>query len=219
MKIEGEYLFDGPREEVWALVRDPEVLATALPGTQSLEKVSENEYQGEMNVRVGPVAGAFAGKLVVSDEVFPEGLTLTVEGKGAPGFANGVGHVRLVQQEDGTTLMRYEGEMQIGGKLAGVGQRLLDTASKSLIRQGLESLDQALQARMASKATGLEAEYTPPSEAQFARGVARDVAREMLPSPRVLGFILAVVVTILLVGICLGRRRNGSNLQGDRAPV
>jgi len=59
VKLAGEYVFNGSREEVWELVRDPEVLATALPGTQSLNQVSENEYEGEMNVRVGPVAGVF----------------------------------------------------------------------------------------------------------------------------------------------------------------
>jgi carbon monoxide dehydrogenase subunit G len=206
MKIEGEYLFNGPRPEVWALVRDPAVLATALPGTQSLEKVSENEYMGEMHVRVGPVAGAFAGKLLVSDEVFPESFTLSVEGKGAPGFASGVGRVQLTEQEDGQTLMRYQGEMQIGGKLASVGQRLLDTASKSLIRQGLEAMDLALQARMQAKVEGVEVEYTPPTEAQFARGVARDVAAAMLPPPRTLAIMALVAAIALLLGYWLGRR-------------
>jgi carbon monoxide dehydrogenase subunit G len=67
VKIEGEYLFSGPRQEVWELVRDPDVLAMALPGTQSLEKVSDSEYQGTMNIRVGPVAGVFAGRIVISD--------------------------------------------------------------------------------------------------------------------------------------------------------
>ena len=206
MKIEGEYLFNGPRPEVWALVRDPAVLATALPGTQSLEKVSDNEYMGEMHVRVGPVAGAFAGKLLVSDEVFPESFTLSVEGKGATGFANGVGRVQLAEQEDGKTLMRYQGEMQIGGKLASVGQRLLDTASKSLIRQGLEAMDVALQARMQAQVEGVEVEYTPPTEAQFARGVARDMAAELLPPPRTLAIMALVAALFTLLGYWLGRR-------------
>ena len=82
MKLDGEYIFDGPREEVWAIVRDPDVLVTALPGTQSLEQVSENEYAGKMHIRIGPVSGVFAGKLVVSDEVPPESYTLSVEGRG-----------------------------------------------------------------------------------------------------------------------------------------
>ena len=79
MKLEGEYTFDGPQTEVWKIIRDPEVLSTALPGTESLEQISENEYQGQMNVRVGPVAGEFSGKILVSNEVPPESCTLTVE--------------------------------------------------------------------------------------------------------------------------------------------
>ena len=86
MKLEGEYIFDGPREEVWEIIRDPEVLATALPGTQSLEQVSENEYAGKMHVRIGPVSGVFTGRIIVSDEVPPESCTLTVDGR-EPGRA------------------------------------------------------------------------------------------------------------------------------------
>ena len=207
MKLEGEYIFDGPREEVWEIVRDPEVLATALPGTQSLEQVSENEYAGKMHVRIGPVAGVFAGKIVVSDEVPPESYSLAVEGRGAPGFANGTGHVQLWEQEDGRTLIKYEGEMQVGGRIAGVGQRLIDTASKSMISQGLESLNNALQARLQAEEEGIEVEYVPPTEAEFAAAVAKDVAREMLPPAQTMAIVLAVVAAIVLIAILIGRRK------------
>jgi carbon monoxide dehydrogenase subunit G len=203
VKIAGEYVFDGPREQVWELVRDPEVLATALPGTQSLNQVSENEYEGEMHVRVGPVAGVFSGRVVASDEVPPESYTLTVEGKGAPGFAKGTGHVQLVDQGDGTTLMKYEGEVQIGGRIASVGQRLMDSASKSMIRQGLEALNKALEARGAAKSGGQEVEYKPPSEAEFAAAVAKDMAGEVLLSSRLIGVAVAVVIVIVIVAVIL----------------
>ncbi|MCK4901678.1 MAG: carbon monoxide dehydrogenase subunit G, partial [Anaerolineales bacterium] len=201
MKLEGEYVFNGSQEEVWELVRDPEVLATALPGTQSLDQVGENEYEGEMNVRIGPVAGVFSGKIIVSDEVPPESCTLTVDGKGKPGFANGVGHVNLIPQEDGTTLMKYEGDVQIGGRLASVGQRLLDTTSKSMIRQGLETLNQALEARVATETGGEQVEYTPPSESEFATAVAKDMAGEMFSSSKVIWIAVAVLIVIILVAV------------------
>ena len=203
MKLEGEYVFNGSQEEVWELVRDPEVLATALPGTQSLDQVGENEYEGEMNVRIGPVAGVFSGKIIVSDEVPPESCTLTVDGKGKPGFANGVGHVNLIPQEDGTTLMKYEGDVQIGGRLASVGQRLLDTTSKSMIRQGLETLNQALEARVATETGGEQVEYTPPSESEFATAVAKDMAGEMFSSSKVIWIAVAVLIVIILVAVIL----------------
>lgn len=209
MKLEGEYLFDGPREEVWAIVRDPEVLATALPGAQELAQVGENEYAGKMHVRIGPVSGVFSGKLVVSDEVPPESYTLNVEGRGAPGFGKGVGHVLLLEQEDGKTLMKYDGDMEVGGRLANVGQRLIDTASRSMIAQGLESLNSALKARLQAEEEGGEVEYVPPTEAEFAAAVAKDMAKEMLPempSPQTMGLILLVAAVAFFLGVLLGKR-------------
>jgi carbon monoxide dehydrogenase subunit G len=205
MKLEGEYTFDGPRDEVWTILRDPDVLATALPGTKSLEQVGENEYTGEMHVRIGPVSGVFSGRLTVSDEVAPESYTLSVEGKGAPGFGRGTGHVQLSELEEGRTLLKYEGDMQVGGRIAGVGQRLIDTASRSMISQGLESLNNALTAKTVAEEEGAAIEYTPPSEAKFAAGVAKDVAREMLPPAETLNVILLVIVAFLL-GFLLGRQ-------------
>jgi carbon monoxide dehydrogenase subunit G len=208
MKLEGEYVFNGPREEVWELVRDPDVLSSALPGTQSLNRVSDNEYEGEMNVRIGPVSGVFSGRIVVSDEVPPESYTLTVDGKGAPGFARGTGHVQLIDQGDGTTLMRYEGDVQIGGKLASVGQRMLDTVSKSMTRQGLETLNKALQAQKTAEAEGREVEYTPPSEAEFAVAVAKDLAGEIFsPEYRTVWVVVAVAILSMTIGYLLGRRK------------
>lgn len=209
MKLQGEYIFDGPREEVWEIVRDPEVLATALPGTQSLELVGENEYAGKMNVRIGPVAGVFAGKIVVSNEVPPESCTLEVEGKGAPGFGSGTGHVQLIELEDGQTLLKYEGDMQVGGKIASVGQRLIDTASKSMISQGLESLNNSLKARMQAEEEGVEVEYVPPTEAEFAAAVAKDVAREMLPPAQIVGIVAAVAAIVAAIALVVFLLKRG----------
>jgi carbon monoxide dehydrogenase subunit G len=209
VKIEGEYLFKAPREDVWEIILDPEVLATALPGTKSLERVGENEYQGEMNVRVGPVGGIFSGRLVVSNEVPPESLTLTVDGRGGPGFMNGTGNVVLSDQGDGTTLMKYEGEVNIGGRLASVGQRLLDAASKSIINQGLEALDKALQARVAAKSEGGNVEYTPPSEGEFMAAVAKDVAGEMLMSRTLWIIITIIIILAFIAAIWIGTASGG----------
>jgi carbon monoxide dehydrogenase subunit G len=211
MKLDGEHIFHGPRQAVWELVRDPDALAKALPGTETLTKLSENEYEGTMNVRIGPIAGAFSGKVLISDEVPPESCTLTAEGKGAQGFAKGVGRIQLADQGDGTTLMKYDGDVNIGGKLASVGQRSIDTVSRSMIRQGLIALDQALEARLAAQVAGKqEVEYTKPTEAEFATAVAKDVAKEvageMLSSPRMVWAGLALVIALALsIGFLLGR--------------
>jgi carbon monoxide dehydrogenase subunit G len=207
MKLEGEYIFDGTREEVWELVRDPEVLATALPGAQSLQKISDSEYEGKMQIRVGPLSGLFSGKVVVSNEVPPESYTLSVEGRGGPGFATGTGDVQLIDQGDGTTLMKYVGDVQIGGKLASVGQRMVETVSKSMTRQGLETLNKALQARKKGELQGEEVAYTPPSEAEFAVSVAKDLAGEIFaPENRTLWMVVGVAILSLAMGYLLGRR-------------
>jgi carbon monoxide dehydrogenase subunit G len=209
MKLDGEYLFNGPREELWKLVRDPDVLATALPGTQSLNKINDNEFEGVMNIKIGPVAGAFSGRLVVSDEVPPASCTLTVEGKGAAGFVKGTGHVQLIEQADGKTLMKYTGDMQVGGKLASTGQRMIDTVSKSMVRQGLETLNKALEARVEAKEKGKEIEYKPPSEAEFAGAVARDVAAGALSSPqvRMALYVIPVIMALVVAALILSRCR------------
>jgi carbon monoxide dehydrogenase subunit G len=223
MNIEGEHTFHGPREAVWELVRDPNVLASCIPGAQSMEQVSESEYEGRLNVRVGPVAGVFAGRLVVSNEVRPESFTLSVEGRGAPGFVKGTGNVLLSQADEDTTMMKYDGELQVGGKLAGVGQRLLDSVGKSIIRQGLESMDQQLHARLAPE-PGPAPEKAreeapapagpaarPPSELEFATTVAKDVVRDYsadIFSPENQATWLAVAAALIgvIVGFWLGRK-------------
>jgi len=207
MKLGGEYLFNGPRQEVWKLVRDPDVLATALPGTQSLNKISDTEFEGVMHLKIGPMAGDFAGKLVVSDEVPPESCTLTVDGKGAVGFGKGVGHVQLIAQADGKTLAKYTGDLTVGGKLASTGQRMIDTVSKSMVRQGLEALDKALQARVAAQAENRPVEYKPPTETEFAGAVAKDVAGGVLsiPEVRMVLYIVPVVAVLIIVALILSR--------------
>jgi hypothetical protein len=206
MKLEGEYIFDGPRDRVWEILRDPDVLVTALPGTQSLEQVGESEYAGEMHIRIGPVSGAFSGKLIVSDEVPPESYTLSVEGRGAPGFGRGTGDVQLVEMGDSQTLLKYEGEMQVGGRLASVGQRLIDTASRSMIAQGLESLNNALKAGTAAETEGAAIAYEPPSETKFAAAVAKDMAKEMMPPPQAMGIALLAAAVAFLLGFLVGRQ-------------
>ena len=151
MKLNGEYTFDAPREEVWKMLRDPDMLMQALPGTKSLKQVGENEYEGELQIRIGPIAGSFGGKLTVSNEKFHESLTLTVEGTGKIGFVKGSGDVLFIDQGDTKTTIKYSGEIQIGGRVASVGQRLFDTVSKSMIDQGLNKLNGILQERAAAQ--------------------------------------------------------------------
>jgi carbon monoxide dehydrogenase subunit G len=183
MKVEGEHIFKGTQKQVWDLFRDTDVMAAALPGTKKMEVVGENVYEAIMNVRVGPVVGEFSGNLVISNENFPETYTMTVDGRGKPGFLKGAGDIILSDQGDGSTLMKYTGDVQIGGKLAGVGQRLIDTVSKSIINQAFDTLDQILVERKAAEAEGREAEYQGASEKDYAATVAKDLVGGVLSAP------------------------------------
>lgn len=147
MKIAGEYTFHGSRVEVWNIFRDPDILIKALPGTKSLKQTSENQYEGELQIHIGPIMGSFGGILTISNEVYPESLTLAVEGKGKIGFVKGSGDVKLIVISENLTMIQYQGEIQIGGKVASVGQRLFDSVSKNMIQQGLDKLDKILEER------------------------------------------------------------------------
>jgi carbon monoxide dehydrogenase subunit G len=183
MKVEGEHLFNGTQQQVWDLFRDTEVMAAALPGTKKMELVEENTYEAVMFVRVGPVAGEFSGQLVISKEEFPKSYTMTVEGRGKPGFMKGVGDVTLVAIDGDQTQMEYEGEVQIGGKLAAVGQRLVDTVAKSIIGQAFEVLDAVLAEQVSAAEEGREAVYQDSTQSDYVSAVAKDVIKNILKRP------------------------------------
>lgn len=146
MRVAGEYTIAAPRNEVWAALLDPEVLAGTLPGFQRLERVDEHTFTGALALGVGPVQGRFDGRLELSDLVPLESYRLKMQGRGAPGFVEGAGVVRLEDAETGT-LLSYDVEVQVGGKIAGVGQRLLEMVSRTLTKQALERLERAILAR------------------------------------------------------------------------
>ena len=157
MDITGEYTFDAPRDSVWAALRDPEVLAIIMPGGEELTETAENAYVGILNIKVGPVRGKFKGEVKLKDIQEPEGYTLLVDGKGAPGFVKATGNIKLEDQGE-KTKMEYSGTAQIGGRIASVGQRLIDTSARSIIRQSLEGLNDYLLQKMAHEAAVKEAE-------------------------------------------------------------
>ncbi|MEM7129963.1 MAG: carbon monoxide dehydrogenase subunit G [Chloroflexota bacterium] len=177
MKIEGSYTFEAPREIVWETLMDPDALSKAIPGGEKLEKVGENQYEAALNVRVGPVQGKFDGGIELSDINEPDSYHMSVNGQGPAGFLNGGGDVTLSDSDEGT-LMNYSGEAQVGGKIAGVGQRLIDSSAKSLTRQGLQALDAQIQAKVAGKAGEEVPEIAAPSAVGVAATVAADVAKD-----------------------------------------
>jgi carbon monoxide dehydrogenase subunit G len=148
MRLDGTHLFAAPRDVVWDALMDPTVLAGALPGGEQLERVGENQYRAVMNVKVGPVQGRFEGKILLEDIVDQERYTMKVDGQGAPGFVAGEGLLELQEADGGGTVLRYSGDVTVGGRIAGVGQRVVESTAKSMTRQGLLALDQTIAARL-----------------------------------------------------------------------
>jgi carbon monoxide dehydrogenase subunit G len=214
MKVAGEYTFDAPQEMVWAALQDPQVLASIMPGCEKLESVGDNEYEGALKIKVGPVQGDFQGKVKLEDINPPQSYSMTVNGKGAPGFVNGQGGLKLTAQGD-QTLMEYEGDAQVGGRIASVGQRLLDSSARSIIKQSLEGLNEVMKARVAAQGieTGESGEpdaaplpppkVKAPSQLGFATNVAQDVASDLIPPKYrpilIVGGIVLLVVILYLV--------------------
>lgn len=191
MNLEGSYTFYAPRQVVWDSLMTPDVLARVLPGCEKLEQVGDDEYEAVLKIRVGPVQGKFKGNVKIADMVEPESYSMTVDGKGAPGFMKGTGYVKLEEQGQATVL-HYTGDAQVGGRIAQVGQRLLDSSAKALTRQSLDGLNKQVLARAqgdtspdgAGVAAADVAPVEAPSELEFAMGVAKNMLEDMAPPER-----------------------------------
>lgn len=182
MKINGSHTFDAPRDTLWPMLLDPNVLTKVMPGAEELEEVGDNEYEGVLKIRVGPVQGKFNGNITLTDIDAPQGYNMDVKGRGAPGFVNGSGSLRLEAQDDNTTVLHYDGDVQVGGRIASVGQRLLDTSARAVIRQSLEGLEKQVEARMHPEEAEAEgAGPQAPTQTEFALGVAKNFVEEMVP--------------------------------------
>src|SRR5262245_59253067 len=132
MEIKGEYKIPASREKVFAALNDPGVLQTCIPGCESLEKVSDTEMKAKVRMRIGPVSASFSGKVTLSDIDPPNGYKISGEGQGgAAGFAKG-GAVVALREDGADTVLNYNVDAQVGGKIAQVGARLIDGTAKKL---------------------------------------------------------------------------------------
>jgi len=130
MTMTGEVQLPASREKVWDKLNDPEILKQCVPGCEQLDRIGDNEFQAVATVKVGPVKARWKGKIKLSDFDPPNSYRITGEGEGGvAGFAKGGATVSLADK-DGGTLLSYNVEAQIGGKLAQLGQRLINSAAK-----------------------------------------------------------------------------------------
>lgn len=147
MKLSGNYTVPIERERAYRLMQDPAVLARAMPGCDHLALIAPDEYEMRMKMVFSSIQGLFAGKVRIADRNPPEGFRLIVEGSGKIGFMKGEGLLTFTSLYTSTDI-HYEGDVQVGGMIAGVGQRLLDTTSRFLIKKFFEKLTAEAVAQM-----------------------------------------------------------------------
>ena len=144
MKISGSHNVPATRERTYQLLQDPVVLAKCMPGTDRLDKTAENEYEMKMKMAIASIGGLFSGKVRIADQNPPDNFRLIVEGTGKIGFVKGEGLLTLSNAaesaERSNTEVKFDGDVQVGGTIASVGQRLLDTTSKMIIKKFFEKL-------------------------------------------------------------------------------
>jgi len=132
MDMSGEHHIAAPRDKVWAALNDPEVLKACIAGAETVEKTSDTEFSAVVVAKVGPVKAKFKGKVTLSDIDAPNGYTISGEGQGgAAGFGKGGAEVKLVDDGAGT-LLSYTANASVGGKLAQIGSRLVDSTAKKM---------------------------------------------------------------------------------------
>jgi carbon monoxide dehydrogenase subunit G len=145
MKIEGAHDVPAPRAKVWDAFLNPEQLRQAIPGCEKLEAIGNDEFKATMKIGVAAVKGTFEGKVKITDKAPPNSYRMMVEGSGGPGFVRGETLISLSDIENGTRVS-YNADVQVGGLIAGVGQRMLGGVSKMLADQFFGRMSQLLQA-------------------------------------------------------------------------
>jgi carbon monoxide dehydrogenase subunit G len=135
MDIKGEYRIAAPREKVFAALNDQDVLRACIPGCETLDKLSDTEMTAKVRLRIGPVSATFTGKVTLSDIDAPNGYRISGEGQGGvAGFAKGGAVVKLAD-DGGVTVLTYDADAQVGGKIAQVGARLIQGTARKLADQ------------------------------------------------------------------------------------
>ncbi len=151
MKISGEQHLGAPREKVWELFNDPRRLSRLIPGCEELKTLAPDEFAGTINVGIAAVTGMYSGKLKLEDKRAPEHYRMVVDGKGKQGFVRGSGTLDLIAADSNATVVRYSGDVQVGGPLMQVGQRVLDSAAKMMLGQFFAAADAELKAAAAGR--------------------------------------------------------------------
>jgi hypothetical protein len=169
MRIQGDHNLKATREQIWELLINPDVIKRCTPGCEQLELVVENTYEAVLNLGVGAVKGRYTGRIRLEDLQPPQHLKMVVDGKGTQGFVKGTGHLDLLETDSGTNVA-YTGDVQLGGPMASIGQRMLQNSAKLVAGQFFTAIEAEVAAINQAQSTGQP--VVPPKQ-----GVLRNLLR------------------------------------------
>jgi len=172
MKIEGSHAIKAPRDLLYQLMIDPEILRRCVPGCQSLEAAGDGYYKITLKTGVGSIKGVFTGSIKLEDMSEPEHYKMIVDAKGPAGFLKGEGLIGLTEQGE-ETLVNYIGETSVGGTIAGVGQRMVQSTAKMMAGQFFTAVEAEAVAVVKAEEGG---QYTPPKQG-FIRNAIRQIMK------------------------------------------
>ena len=199
MQFTGSFTIPAPRLRVWEGLNDPDILRQAIPGCEELNRLSDNEFEGKIVAKVGPVKASFGGKVTLSDLDPPNGYTISGEGKGGvAGFAKGGAKVKLTDQGAAATLLEYTVDASVGGKLAQIGSRLIEGTANQIAEQFFAKFSELVSAAPAAEA-GAAMTGEAPALAAPAAAPAAPPAKQQ--SSKWLWVAAAIVVVVVAVAV------------------
>jgi len=194
MEIKGEYKIAAPRDKVFAALNDPAILQACIPGCESLEKTSDTEMKAKVRLRIGPVSASFTGKVTLSDIDPPNGYRISGEGQGGvAGFAKG-GAVVTLRDDGDATVLDYDVDAQVGGKIAQVGARLIDGTARKLADEFFGKFAATIGGPAAAAVAGTPSAAETPAAAPAPSAAAQRGYKHWL----VIGIGAAVLILIFL---------------------
>lgn len=211
MQMKGEQAIAASRQKVWEALNDPTVLAQCIPGCQSLEADGDSRFVAVAEVKIGPIGARFKGNVQLSDLDAPNGYTITGSGSGGiAGSAKGGAKVRLLDGSDGGTLVTYDVDAQVGGRMAQLGGPIIDATAKNLAGKFFAKFGEvvsggeadAAPVQQSASAEQTAPAFTPPTY------VSAPVAAPTAQIAPLWCWVLALVV-VLFTGFMLGRDNNG----------
>lgn len=199
MQMQGSRQLSVTAQQAWDALNDPEILKQCIPGCQKFELESDNVYRTAAAIKIGPVSAKFTGKVELTDIQPPTSYSLNFEAQGGvAGHGKGVSHVELVENDQGVEL-RYTVESQVGGKLAQLGQRLIDGAAKSMADDFFKRFEKALGEKTAAE-TGEQTTATSPTTEQAA-SAATATGAPASGVPRWLWIAIAAAVAAVIIAV------------------